>query len=421
MPGFALVDCNNFYASCERVFDPRLEGRPIVVLSNNDGCVIARSNEAKALGIAMGAPFHRCRHLLRRHGVHVFSSNYQLYGDMSRRVMDTLRTIAPDIEVYSIDEAFLGLDRIAFATPVELAVALRARVRQWTGIPVSVGIGPTKTLAKLANRHAKKHVEAGVLDVAELADRHAWLDRFEIDDVWGISKAWGGRLRALGIHSAGQLSRADPHLVRTHLGVVAERIARELAGFPCHGLAEVPAPRKTILASRSFGRPVTCRTELGHAVASFAARACRKLRTQGSRAGAVHVFLTTNRFRAEEPQYANALTVGLDVPSSDTRHITAAASAALTRIYKPAFRYHKAGIMLLDIVAAKSEQRHLFLPTDHTLSDRLMATVDRLNARMGADTVFLAAAGVANGWSMRAEHRSPRYTTQWSELVRAAA
>jgi len=421
MAGFALVDCNNFYASCERVFDPRLEGRPIVVLSNNDGCVIARSNEAKALGIDMGTPYHHCRDRLRRHGVHVFSSNYQLYGDMSRRVMDTLRTLAPDVEVYSIDEAFLGLDRVAFAAPAELAIALRARVRQWTGIPVSIGIGPTKTLAKLANRHAKKHVEAGVFDVAGLADRNAWLDRFDVEDVWGISKAWGERLRALGIRSAGQLARADPRLVRVHLSVVAERIARELAGIPCHGLAEVTPPRKTILASRSFGRPVTCKTELGQAVANFAARACRKLRAQGSRAAAVQVFLTTNRFRAEEPQYANAMTVGLGVPSSDTRIITAHALAALARLYRPGFRYQKAGIMLLDIVPAESRQGHLFLPTDQTVSDRLMATVDRLNARMGADTVFLAAEGVAKGWSMRAEHRSPRYTTQWTELLRVAA
>ena len=414
---FALVDCNNFYASCERVFDPRLKHRPIVVLSNNDGCIVARSNEARALGIPMGIPFFESKAVIQKHDVAVFSSNYQLYGDMSQRVMDSLRLFAPDMEVYSIDEAFLRLDHLQPRDLVDYCTTIRAKVMQWTGIPVSIGIGPSKVLAKVANRVAKKQTDDGVFDIRSREAQDAILQTLEVDKLWGVARKWAERLGRIGIETASQLRDASPTLIRKQLSVVGERIVRELRGQSCIDLEDIQ-PRKNIMSSKSFGTLLTKKEPLEEALANYAARACEKLRQQNSRAQAVYVFVQTNGFRKTDKQYNNALTCPLTVPTSDTRSIISAARFCLSRIYKPGYRYKKTGIMLMDLIPATLEQKHLFADSDQRPSDHLMGVVDRINRDHGPDTLFFGAQGVAREWKMRCGSRSPRYTTQWDELLR---
>ena len=417
MKVFALVDCNNFYASCERVFDPRLKHRPIVVLSNNDGCIVARSNEVKALDIPMGVPYFEQKALIKKHNIAVFSSNYQLYGDMSQRVMDSLRRFAPDIEVYSIDEAFLRLDHLQPRDLYDYCMTIRARVMQWTGIPVSIGIGPTKVLAKVANRVAKKQTKEGVFDLRNRETQDAILQTLDVKKLWGIARRWAERLNRIGIHKASELRDAHPHIIRKQLSVVGERILRELRGQSCLGLEEVQ-PRKNIMSSKSFGNLLTEKQPMQEALANYAARACEKLRQQNSRAQAVYVFVQTNNFRETDAQYSNGITCSLTVPSSDTRTIIEAARFGLDRIYKPGYRYKKTGVMLLDLIPASLEQKHLFADSNQRHADRLMATVDRINEDLGPDTLFFGAEGINREWKMRCGSRSPRYTTQWNELLR---
>lgn len=414
---FALVDCNNFYASCERVFDPRLNHRPIVVLSNNDGCIIARSNEAKALGIPMGVPFFESKAVIQKHNVAVFSSNYQLYGDMSQRVMDSLRLFAPDMEVYSIDEAFLRLDYLQPRDLVDYCATIRAKVMQWTGIPVSIGIGPSKVLAKVANRVAKKQTDDGVFDIRSREAQDEILKTLEVDNLWGVAGKWAERLGRIGIETASQLRDASPTIIRKQLSVVGERIVRELRGQSCIGLEDIQ-PRKNIMSSKSFGNLLTKKEPLEEALANYAARACEKLRQQNSRAQAVYVFVQTNGFHKTDKQYNKALTCPLTVPTSDTRTIISAARFCLSRIYKEGYRYKKTGIMLMDLIPASLEQKHLFADSDQRPGDHLMGVVDRINQDHGPDTLFFGAQGVAREWKMRCGSRSPRYTTQWDELLR---
>jgi len=442
MPCYALVDCNNFYASCERVFQPRLIGRPVVVLSNNDGCIIARSDEAKALGVPMGAPLHEYEPLLKRHQVSVFSSNYALYGDISARVMDQLTFFTPDVEVYSIDEAFLGLDGFAPAMLPDHMRQLRRSIRQWTGIPVSVGVAPTKTLAKLANRIAKKYTSDGVYVMDDPGLMTRILGDVEVEDIWGISKRWGARLRQMGIGTALQLRQASPRQIRQALSVVGERIVHELNGQSCLEIEEVQ-PRKTIMSSRSFGTMISDRTSLEQAVANYTARAAEKLRRQHSRAGGIYVFIRTNRFRQQDPQYSNAAMVGMDEATSDTARLIQAAMGALRHLWRPGYRYHKAGVMLTELVNDLGDQANLFRTSLYTggrdmlaerqASDRRMAALDRINTAMGQGTLFHAAEGFTpkgrhnktrritpdtEHWRMRSRFRSPAYTTRWSDLVR---
>lgn len=417
MKVFALVDCNNFYASCERVFDPRLKNRPIVVLSNNDGCIVARSNEAKALGIPMGVPFFESKAVIKKHNVAVFSSNYQLYGDMSQRVMDSLRLFAPDMEVYSIDEAFLRLDHLQPRNLTDYCATLRAKVMQWTGIPVSIGLGPSKVLAKVANRVAKKQTDNGVFDIRGQQAQDEILKTLDVENLWGIAGRWADRLGRIGIETASQLRDASPTIIRKHLSVVGERILRELKGQSCIDLEDIQ-PRKNIMSSKSFGTLLTEKAPLEEALANYAARACEKLRQQNSRAQAVYVFVQTNGFHKTDKQYNNALTYTLTIPTSDTRLIIEAAKFCLSRIYKQGYRYKKTGIMLLDLIPATLEQKHLFVDFDHRPGDHLMALVDRINKDHGPDTLFFGAQGVAREWKMRCGSRSPRYTTQWDELLR---
>jgi DNA polymerase V len=419
MKVFALVDCNNFYASCERVFDPSLKNRPIAVLSNNDGCIVARSNEVKALDIPMGVPFFESKAVIKKHNVAVFSSNYQLYGDMSQRVMDSLRLFAPDMEVYSIDEAFLRLDHLQPRNLTDYCQTLRAKVMQWTGIPVSIGIGPSKVLAKVANRVAKKQTEDGVFDIRSRKVQDEILKTLDVKNLWGIAGRWADRLGRMGIEKASELRDASPTIIRKHLSVVGERLVRELRGHSCIDLEDIQ-PRKNIMSSKSFGNLLTQKEPMEEALANYAARACEKLRKQNSRAQAVHVFVQTNGFRETDKQYSNSIACALTVPTSDTRIIIEAAKFCLSRIFKQGYRYKKTGIMLLDLIPDSLEQKHLFVDCDHRPGDHLMDLVDRINQDHGSDTLFFGAQGVNREWKMRCGSRSPRYTTQWDELLKVS-
>lgn len=413
----ALVDCNNFYVSCERVFDPCLCNRPVVVLSNNDGMAVARSNEAKALGIEMGDPWHLHSAAWQRQGVIVRSSNYALYGDMSRRVMSILRRLSPGVEVYSIDEAFVDLAGLD-GREDQVARDLRAIIRQWTGIPVSIGIAPTKTLAKVANRAAKKDTASGgVRSLLSGQSQDAALSQLALEDIWGVAHRLGRRLRALGLATAKDLRDAPPDLLRREGGVAVERIGRELNGERCLQLEDSAKPAKTIMASRSFGRPVVARADLEEAVATFVSRAAEKLRRQHLAAGSVLVFMHTNPFRPTERQYSGSDVVRLPVASSDTSKLIHAAFCAVRRLYRPGYRYMKAGAMLDAIEPAGCVQGDLWSPPDDMKSKALMRTLDRLNREWGRGAAAMAACGVRKGWAMRAEHLSPRYTTRWEELL----
>ena len=412
---FALVDCNNFYASCERVFAPNLKERAIVILSNNDGCIVARSNEAKSLGIPMGAPIFKQKAVIKKHNVAVFSSNYQLYGDMSKRVMDSLSLFTPDMEVYSIDEAFLRLDYLQPRNLYEYCKTIREKILQWTGIPVSIGIAPTKVLAKIANHVAKKQTD-GVFDIRCQQKQDDILKSLDTDKIWGIARSWSERLNSMSIYKASELRDASPPIIRKHLSVVGERILRELKGQSCIDL-ETIQPKKNIMSSKSFGKPITKKEPIEEALSNYAARACEKLRKQNSRAQAVHVFIQTNGFRETDRQYNNVITHTLTTPTSDTRIIIEAAKFCLSRIYKHGYRYKKTGIMLLDLIPISLEQKQLFVDFDHRPGDHLMKVVDHINKDHGPDTLFFGAQGVTRAWKMRCGSRSPRYTTQWDELL----
>ena len=418
---FALVDCNNFYASCERVFDPRLIGRPLAILSNNDGCVIARSEEVKRLGVPMGAPAHEHKATFEKNGVVVMSSNYALYGDMSARVMETLRPCVPTMEVYSIDEAFLALEDWQ---GVEFARELRARVRQWTGIPVSIGIGPTKTLAKMANRLAKKTPElGGVLDLETVRDMDELLSLVPCEDIWGIGKRLAVRLAAGGIRTACDLKHGEAAWVRKTLGVVGERIRLELHGVSCLALEEVPAPKKGIASAKSFGRPVESLRELEEALATYAARAAEKLRAGRLLARQVHVFVATNPFSARQPQYSAGAQTALVRPSNHTPDLIAAALELLREIYRPGHQYKKTGIFVTDLIAESDLQPDLFdaAPEAAGRVRELDRIVDGLNRKLGRNAIRYGSMGVKSRWAMRQERRSRKFTTRWDELPVAKA
>jgi DNA polymerase V len=421
MSVFALVDANNFYASCERVFAPRLVGKPVIVLSNNDGCVIARSNEAKALGIKMGVPFFEIEALVRRHRVHVFSSNYALYGDMSMRVMGTLGYLCPDVEVYSIDEAFLDLGGV----PDRDGFARRARryVRQWTGIPVSIGVGPTKTLSKVANRFAKKvGTYEGVFDLTAGCDLDGLLDQVAVSDIWGIGPRYTRLLGQNHIFTARQLRDACDRWVRQHLTIVGLRTVYELRGISCIPLDAAQPAKKGILCSRSFREPVKAAEDLKEAIATFAARAAEKLRRQDSVAGVVYVFVTTKEF-GPGPHYTNHATATLPTASSYTPDLIRYAHRGLEAIFRPGYAYKKAGVMLRQITPNHAVQGDLFAGGDGDEDRRqaLMDVVDAINRQWGRDAIVFGASGLKRPWAMKQAQRSPRYTTRWAELLAVRA
>jgi DNA polymerase V len=419
---YALVDCNNFYASCERVFNPAIRARPLVVLSNNDGCVIARSNEAKALGLKMGDPYFKVKAQIRQHGVAVFSSNYTLYGDMSHRVVQTLEELAPCVEVYSIDEAFLPLGGLADDRLQPLAAQIRATVRQWTGIPVSVGIGPTKTLAKAASRVAKKRPEAkGVCALITPEARQEALAKLPVADVWGIGRQWAKRLESAGITTALQFSQQPDAWLRTYLNVVGLRTAWELRGIPCIPLELAPPARKGLMVSRSFRRRITELAPLREALASYVSRAGEKLRRERRHAGQMMIFLHNSPFDAKEAYYSRSASVRLPNPTSDTAELIQHACAALARIFRPGVHYSKCGVMLTELTPNEIRQGDFLDRRDRARSRRLMAAVDAINRRMGRDSMFYAACGIRREWRMAAGMKSPRFTTDWEELLTVRA
>jgi len=411
----AIVDCNNFFASCERVFQPQLKDSPVVVLSNNDGCVIARSNESKAMGIKMGAPAFKCADLFERHGVHVFSSNFALYGDMSRRVMDTIKPDADDMEIYSIDEAFLTLEGPAVE---ERARALCSKVEQWTGIPVSIGLAPTKTLAKVAVRMAKKNPSSrGVISLDSPADIMTALQRCAVEDLWGIGHRSASKLQSFGISTALQLSQADSSWVRRHLSVTGVRLQQELQGIICSPVNGLTPRKQNIRTARSFGTEVTTYAALKEAVSTFAVNCATKLRKEGSSSSTITTFIHTNPFKTHATQYSNSLTIKLDVPSNDNIEIVSAAIKALKKIYRPGLAYKKAGVLVGSIVPASQVQLGLFDDVDRSKRTDLMQSLDSINSRLGRDTVRLAVQGFDRKWRLRQERLSPCYTTRFSDIL----
>lgn len=414
----ALVDCNNFYVSCERLFRPDLQNMPVVVLSNNDGCVVSRSNEAKVLGIRMGQPWFECKQLAAEHDVLALSSNYPLYADLSNRVMTVLANFAPHHEVYSIDECFLDLTGIH---PLrERSYHMRHQVMQWTGIPVCVGLGPTKTLAKLANHIAKKHPRSkGIFNYNDLnaSQQIKLLSQIAVDEVWGVGRQLSRRLAARNIHTVQDLRTAHTPSLRAEFGVVIEKTQRELQGIACLDLQEVVPDKQQIICSRSFGQMVQDLAILQDAVSSFVANACSKLRAQGSQASVIQVFLKTNRFRADLPQYTPALAVALPYPTNDSLIVNQWASHLIAQLFKPAYAYKKAGVVLSEITPISHHQGDLLEPSVACAGSRkLMQTIDHLNQRFGRGAVKISSQGSYPQWQTRQQRKSPSYTTRWADL-----
>ncbi|KQO15882.1 Y-family DNA polymerase [Acidovorax sp. Leaf78] len=432
---YALVDGNNFYVSCERVFRPSLQGRPVVVLSNNDGCAIARSNEAKALGIKMGAPWFQIQHMEETHGVVALSANFTLYGDMSNRMMSLAAGLGPTQEIYSIDESFVGLHGMR-GDLTKRSRAIRERIDRWVGIPCGVGIAPTMTLAKLANHIAKTAERKPGSYPSELAqvcnltalpaqDFEDVLAATLVEEVWGVGRKIGAQLHEGGIHTVLDLVRMDPATVRRRWSVVLERTVRELQGMQCMQLDDAPDPKKEIACTRSFGSTVTDLPPLVEAVSEFASRAAEKLRKQDSLASQLLVFCHTSPFR-DGPRFNKSVVVPLRRPTADTGKLVWAAAAGMRRMYEPGFRMAKAGVMLLDLVPCSLVQRELDLEDeDDRDRSKLMKAIDSLNNRYGKGTVHSAATGgsvnATKDWGMRQERRTPQYTTCWEDVPIARA
>ncbi|HVB60470.1 MAG TPA: Y-family DNA polymerase [Ktedonobacteraceae bacterium] len=419
----ALVDCNNFYVSCERVFNARLHNRPVIVLSNNDGCVVARSNESKILGIKMGQPLFQCQDIIEQHNVQVFSSNYSLYADMSARVMKVLASFSPTIESYSIDEAFLDLTDLTIDDLTEFGKTIKARVMQFTGIPVSVGIASSKCLAKVATEVVKTDsLFGGVLDLTQLAEDalDQMLAKIAVDDVWGIGRKYALFLTNYGMTTARDLKYADQKWIRRYLTVVGERIVLELRGISCIPLETERPPKKGIMCSRSFSKEVTTLAELTEAVATYTARAAEKLRQQDSLAASLTVFIRTNTFNQTIPHYSNSFTCTIAYPTAFTPELIHHALAALRAMYKDGYRYKKAGVYLSHITPLDAVQPDLFGAfslAQHVKQARLMALVDAINRVYGRDTLFLAVQGTTRVWAMQRRRLSQQFTSRWDEIL----
>ena len=412
---FALVDCNNFYVSCERVFDPSLINKPVVVLSNNDGCIISRSNEAKLLNIPMGAPLHLYKNIINSNKVKVYSSNYPLYGDMSNRVMTSLMELGSELEIYSIDEAFLKINEQDHSDIEYDILQMRKNILTWTGIPVSIGLGPTKTLAKIANSIAKKS-QSGVFNLDTEDKQIRILKNINVEEIWGISRRWGSKLRMIGIGTALELRNVSANRIRQYLGVVVQRIVYELRGISCLDLDKI-LPKKNIMCSRSFGNPLNSKATIKDFITEYSIRAAEKARQQNSRAQGIYIFLRTNRFKKEK-QYNSGIMFGLNFPCCDTSVIIKLALKAIDQIYQPGYSYHKAGIMMLDLIPSDIHQKDLFQNTNYSLSDERMKVIDFLNKKFGSGIIThgKVRSKDKNKWKSRSFYLSPRYTTQWDEL-----
>jgi len=417
---YALADCNNFYASCERVFEPHLEQKPVVVLSNNDGCIIARSQEAKTIGFKMGEPIFKCRDRVKQHNVIVRSSNFSLYGDMSRRVMQTIRLFSPDVEVYSIDEAFIKLDGLAGRNFEQEMRRMRAAVLQWTGIPISIGIGKTKTLAKLANHYAKKTPEVG--GVAQIPkNANEMLCKVKVGDIWGIGRRWSEKLRNIGIHTAFDLVQMEPAVIKKTFNIVAMKTAMELRGCTYFRLEQTPDQRKTLLRSRSFAKPVTVWQELSESIASHATRAAEKLRKEELIASVLKVFFHTSLFNHRKQRHSAHATIELIPPTNTTHTIIKEALSIAKPMWKEGFEYKRAGVCLVELSKGQKQTSLFDSPEKQSRDKNMMSVLDAVNTNMGAGTLHFAATGFTKGMQMRQLQRSPRYTTRWDELPQGTA
>ncbi len=420
MPVFALVDCNNFYVSCERVFKPELEGKPVIVLSNNDGCAVARSNEAKALGIKMGVPFFKLKQIIDTMDVHVFSSNYALYGDMSNRVMQILDMFTPAMEIYSIDEAFLDFSDFAFTDLKSYACNIRKKIKKDTGIPVSIGMATSKTLAKLANKIAKSSLKTGgVLDLTSMKFQDKALEITPVEDVWGIGGRYAAYLKLKGIKTALDFKYADTHVIQKKMGINGIRLQRELCGECCYPLTEdTHTKRKSVSASRSFKKPVTDLEALSQAISLYISRGAVKLRKQNSCAETMTVYVMTSRFR-HESFYYNSKTTVFPTASNSTPELIKQGKKILKQIFQRDKQYTKAGIVFSNLVQEGHVQQDLFNTKNTARTQKLMKTVDNINSQMGRGCVRSAALGNSNKqyWQTISNYRSCAYTTSWDQLL----
>ncbi len=418
MKSFALVDCNNFYASCEKLFRPDLKHTPVVVLSNNDGCVVARSREVKQLGIKMGVPFFKLQEEVERHGIVAFSSNYALYADISNRVMITLEELAPKVEIYSIDEAFLDLTGVNHCCSLsEFGHQVRETIYDWIGISVGVGIAPTKTLAKLANHAAKTYpATRGVVDLTSRERQRKLMAITPIEEVWGVGRQLSKHLRAIAIDTALKLADVDPKWIKKQFNVALERTVRELNGQSCLSLEDVTPAKKQIISSRSFGERIIDKQVMSEAVASYVSRAAEKLRLQKQFSRSLTVFIRTNPFSDKEPYYSNSATYKFPIPTNDTRDLLKQARLLLGIIWRDGYRYMKAGVMLTDFYDVGVYQPDLFCDAHvRANSKELMKVLDKIN-HSGKGKVWLAGEGIRKSWEIKREHLSPAYTTNWCEL-----
>ncbi|HEX8650033.1 MAG TPA: Y-family DNA polymerase [Pyrinomonadaceae bacterium] len=413
----ALVDANCFYVSCERVFSARLVQRPVVVLSNNDGCIIARSDEAKALGLKMGAPLFKNQHLIEAYDVAVSSSNYALYGDMSQRVMEALQEFTPEVEIYSIDEAFMGLDARPNVSFRDYGAEIKRKVYQWTGIPVSIGISQTKTLAKVAQRFARKMPEVqGVLDLTAASEQTQVLEETPVEDVWGVGPAYSKLLKGAGIKTARKLRDADRRWIRQRMTVVGARIVEELRGVRCLSIEQYPQQKKSVTCSRTFGLLVESLDSLREAVAAYTSRVAERLRRARLAASVVTVFISTDRF-SSEPQYSNTITQELASATDATDELLQWSLKGLEQIYRPKFKYKKAGVMLNHLVPADQLSVRLYDDESFERSRRLAKVMDAINARYGRDTIRFGVTQSDGRWKTKFLKRSPRYTTCLKEVL----
>ncbi len=416
LQSIALIDCNSFYASCERIFNPKLLGKPIVVLSNNDGCIITRSAEAKALGIKMGEPYFKAKKIIEKNNVKVFSSNYSLYGDISQRVMEILLGFSPEVEIYSIDEAFLNFKGFKNHELLTYCKHIRQTIKQWVGIPVSIGVGSTKTLSKIANHLAKKEADYEGICILKGDEKiEEALNRIEIGDVWGIGRRLSKFLRNYEVRTAKQFAFLDRRWIRKNMGVVGEKIQLELCGVSCLDLELLPSPKKSCCVSRSFSRPIEKIEELQESIANYGSRVAEKIREEGLIAQSMSIFVLTNHFNKKEKQYSSSIKLQLDYPTSDSKLIVKRAVEGIKRIYKEGYRYKKAGIILYELHSSSSVRG--LLDYDKSRTDSLMRSLDEINYRYGSATLRLAAEGIRRSWHMRREKVSPCYTTSFDQLM----
>ena len=416
LQSIALIDCNSFYASCERIFNPKLLGKPIVVLSNNDGCIITRSAEAKALGIKMGEPYFKAKKIIEKNNVKVFSSNYSLYGDISQRVMEILLGFSPEVEIYSIDEAFLNFKGFKNHELLTYCKHIRQTIKQWVGIPVSIGVGSTKTLSKIANHLAKKEADYEGICILKGDEKiEEALNRIEIGDVWGIGRRLSKFLRNYEVRTAKQFAFLDRRWIRKNMGVVGEKIQLELCGVSCLDLELLPSPKKSCCVSRSFSRPIEKIEELQESIANYGSRVAEKIREEGLIAQSMSIFVLTNHFNKKEKQYSSSIKLQLDYPTSDSKLIVKRAVEGIKRIYKEGYRYKKAGIILYELHNSSSVRG--LLDYDKPRTDSLMRSLDKINYRYGSSTLRLAAEGIRRSWHMRREKVSPCYTTSFDQLM----